>query len=222
MSNKIIIKNILFLRGLDINNIISKYNNYEYSNNIKSNTKIDITSKFQKPNNIIGNNDYYQCYYFKDKIGIDHRMFTTNQVTFDWYKNKNKKCKLLKCNWCRQDITNHPVGIPVSVSLIDDKYIYHVEDSFCSFECCLTQLRRLNIYNKNYKDSTYKNSEQLLLTIYKKLYPLSKKLVERPDWRLLNINGGPLSKQDFESKTHKYIITNKLILLPLKREFIQY
>jgi hypothetical protein len=118
-----------------------------------------------------------------------------------------------KCNWCQRPIISPPVGIPIKLEVVpsSSSLVFYVDQPYyCRFECCYSGL------NRDHKDALYINSETLLKLLYSKVYPNATDLVPAPDWRLLDINGGPLSSDEYDKNTHRYLRTVNVILAPVK------
>lgn len=216
------INDSFLLRGINTKDIMENYHKGKYKNLKLPDSKIEISESFKKSERQVGESYDSEFYNFNDKIGTNRLIVTTNHPQFNWYKNDGTP-PFTKCLWCRNEIKGKPIGIPVRLEKDEkqNKIIYYVEDCFCSFECCLTQLRIFNNYKLEYKDPIYKNSEQMLYSMYSQMHPNEETIRIRPDWRLLNINGGPLSEKDYYSNKHKYVDIKSMVLIPAKRKYIK-
>lgn len=212
------------LRSINPNNIISEYFKGKYDNFETPKSSIKVIDGFEKSTRKIGRTPDHECYKFTDKIGSTRTIITTNHAMYIWFKNGQiGNPPHTKCGWCRNNVDDFPIGIPIELTYNNenDELICHMEDTFCSFECAITLLRRYNGYNRKFRDPHYKDSEQILHILFEKMYPNSSTIHERPDWRLLDINGGYLTEKEYYGNTHKYVDTKNLILLPVKRKFIK-
>ncbi len=58
----------------------------------------------------------------------------------------------------------------------------------------------------------------MLRLMFNKMHP-GENLIEQNDWTLGEWMGGPISKDDFFSKTHRYVKNLDVVLLPSKQEY---
>lgn len=143
----------------------------------------------------------------------------TNQKAFTGMDAKEKK----RCNRCHLDFYDEPTGLPI----LDDCFltkegdveqrvmVYHTDGVFHSFECAMGCLE--NELSKSFlvRDSVYANSEYLLKSLFHRLYP-NERLEASPEPRLLKVNGGSLSEEEYLRKSHRYVKTNNIIIQPVK------
>lgn len=125
-----------------------------------------------------------------------------------------------RCSWCLSDIEADPVGIPVDVYKSEDKLVILVDQPYyCTFECAYAGLYRENNQVYYLRDSLYKDSEWILKTWFSLIYP-NKELRKAPDWRLLDINGGTLTIDEFRSNSHTLTRLPNFIIQPVKISYI--
>jgi hypothetical protein len=193
-----------YLKGVDYNKVYEKYINKEYDNiDISSlpSTKLvdlpDISNIKQYDNNI--NNDIF-C--INDSSGNKRTILTTNVKPVKY------------CAWCHNDI-NQPVGIPIRYS---KGVIYIDQPCYCSFQCAYAGLKRDNPSIYYYRDPLYIDSEYLLHYLYQLMYP-NQTLIPSPDWKLLDINGGPLSKDEFYNGKDTYISLPNVLISVVRRMY---
>ena len=217
----------LMLRRIDPITMLKKYLSGGFKNVTIPKNKIKITSSFVDLNRRIGTDQTCEIYRFNDKTNHSQVIVTTNHSNYQQVKDKTPK-QINKCIWCRRNIVGKPIGIPVEMELNrhTKETIFHVEDSYCNhnyFQCVFAGLKQLNSCHHMYKDPIYMDSEQLLHRMYYKIYPDRNKtrIKEAKHWRMLDINGGPLSSEQYDSETTEYIEIPNLILLPCKRRYIQ-
>lgn len=145
-----------------------------------------------------------------------------------------------KCWWCRQNIINSPIGIPLFYNynssnipdfqtMIDkmnlttssgsDKYdFFETEGLFCSFSCCKAYILDRIIEPK------YSSSLSLLTFLYHRINNIKNTKVDfeptiptAPSWKLLIEYGGNMSYELFNKIVEKY----QLITTPnIKRPFM--
>ena len=141
-----------------------------------------------------------------------------------------------RCEHCKYDFTEIAVGYPVAYQELtaltnetDDPknakyrilYTFWVEGKFCTFECALGYIKLMLGRPANYRDSTINDSERLLKLLYSLTYPNSPPLRPAQDPRLLQINGGSLTKEEWNNKKHIYIRTDRVHMIPAKVQYIQ-
>jgi hypothetical protein len=199
--------NSFLLRGIDPYELINSYYNGQFSSAQIPDSKTKLSEAFINPNRILGVNSDSECYKFSDKIGTSQTIITTNHDRFLWFKNGCKEIMPISfCQKCQKQIVGTPTGIPIKMEYdsMVSRTIYHVEDTFCTFECCLLALRQYKLRHRFYKDPNYMNSEQMLYTLYKQVYP-----------------NEPFLKQDSINR-HPYIDVRTIILVPVKRQFLKF
>ena len=78
-------------------------------------------------------------------------------------------------------------------SVLDNHSRYFIVDGvYCSFNCCKAFIMSVQ------REDFYKHSQNLLNIMYRQVFDQATTNIEiAPDWRLLNIFGGPLTIQEF-------------------------
>ena len=123
------------------------------------------------------------------------------------------------CVTCRKSLKDipDPAGFPIRIKCIFDKvYIHYVSPSFCDLRCSYTNFLK----TCDDDDPIYSNTKELYHIIYERLHPSTEKkfskLTPKNDWELLDLNGGSLSLEEYESennfkRTINYIsVTNQI------------
>jgi hypothetical protein len=101
-------------------------------------------------------------------------------------------------------------------------YVFWVEERFCSFECALGYIRLILARPADFRDPTLKESERLLKVLFSLTYPENATpLRPAQDPRLLQSNGGSLTKEQWQDARHVYIRTDRVLLIPAKVEYLQ-
>ena len=218
--SKSIIKTIksLTLKRLNPVVILRRYLAGEFKDIKIPDKKIKITS-FVNLNKKIGTDRTSEIYKFRNKTNTGQLIVTTNQKSFE---NTNK---INHCIWCRRLINTKPIGIPVSMEYNkkSKETLFYIEDTYCNFSCALAGLKRLRSCHRIYKDPLYMDADQMLHLMYHTAYPSQKckRIIEAKDWRLLDINGGPLSNSEYENDNMEYSQITNLVLSPIKRQYIK-
>lgn len=138
--------------------------------------------------------------------GINHVSVstnTTNDINVIAFRNRsntliniitNNHHRVNKCLWCRDELKSDVFGIPVKMILNNDKVIFYMDRmNYCSPECVYAEIKyeakRID-RNIHYTDS------EVLFHIFCKYIGIDD-IEPAPEWWLLDINGGPLNKDQF-------------------------
>jgi hypothetical protein len=100
-------------------------------------------------------------------------------------------------------------------------YTFWVDGRFCSFSCALSHIDKLLSTHPKYVDVIYRDSDKLLKFMYKCLYPNNPPIKQAQDPKLLMINGGSLTREEWENPKYNYKKTNNIIMIPSKIEYIR-
>lgn len=138
-----------------------------------------------------------------------------------------------RCRCCQEDFTDVAIGYPVAYQehrvLINtagdarykNLYTFWVEDRFCCFECALYYLRVMLARPNDNRDPVLQNSEHWLNMLYRLMHPNSPPLRAAPDPKLLASNGSKLTKEQWLDRRHVYKQTDRILMIPAKREYVQ-
>ena len=145
-----------------------------------------------------------------------------------------------RCEYCRDDYKTETIGIPIAykeftvltnkkVNLKDDDkipkykvyYTFWVDGRFCNFSCALSHINKLLSSHPKYIDVIYRDSDKLLKFMYKCLYPNNPPINPAQDPKLLMVNGGSLTREEWETTKFIYKRTRNIILIPSKIEYIR-
>lgn len=229
MSNTAVkITESLMLRRVDPVDMLKKYLAGEF---IKTEIPVDkvLISSFVNLNQRIGNDSNAKIYRFNDKTNVGQIVVTTNHDQYSYTKDITEGKQPVKgktwCLWSKREIKGDPVGIPVAMEIdrYTNKITFYVEDTYYDFSCAMAGLKRLYSCHRNYKDPLYMDAEQMLHCMYYRSYPdkIGTRITEAKDWRLLDINGGPLTEEEYDSEQHKYIQIPNVVIIPIKRQYIK-
>lgn len=192
--------------------------------------KVKFSTAFVNLNQKIGSDQTSEVYRFNDKTNSGQIIVTTNHEQYKYSKetsngNTDIDKPIPYCGWCRREIKHRPIGIPVLMEV--DRHTgtvsFNVEDTYDKFGCALAALKRIYSCHHMYKDPKYMDAEQLLHTMYHKMYPdkIGTRIKEANDWRLCKFNGGPLTDDEFDSEQYEYVQIPNLVLVPVKRQYIK-
>lgn len=222
------------LKGVDPNKVLSDYNNGYFSNNNsnKSEIKLANNTAILAPN--YGTNNLSPIFCLKDKNNCNIIIATTGHSDFQIYTTQGGSLPTGgRCDFCKEDFTNTAVGYPVGYqeqTLLSNNdgaskyrifYTFWVEGKFCSFECALGYVQLILAHPSYTRDTTIRDSEHLLKLLYKLMYPTSNTLRPSQDPRLLKVNGGSLSKEEWQDNRHIYVRTDRILMIPAKVEYVQ-
>lgn len=218
----------LMLRRIDPVIMLKKYLAGEFKNLTIPQSKITISNAFVNLNKI-GTDYNSETYRFNDKTNSGQLIITTNHESYNCTKNKDSDKTIEQpveyCKWCRRKIEGSPLRIPIAMEKdpITGVITFYGDDPIDKFECGLAILKRVYSCHRNYRDSLYMDSIQMLHCYYYRMYPKNKgsKIIEAKDWGLLKSNGGPLSNEEYDSNQHRYVETPNVIMLPIKRQYIK-
>jgi hypothetical protein len=226
------------LKGIDPIILIAEYNDGFFSRLETTKTKLKLSNN----NNTIlapkyGNTCEYPIFSIKDKNNCNIIIATTGHSDYEVFtKNGGELPMGGRCEHCKEDFTHLSVGYPIAyreiLALTNDSddpknavyrnlYIFWTEGKFCSFECALGYIKLILGKPWEFRDNNVIDSEKLLKLLYKFTYPKNDVLRPAQDPRLLKINGGSLTKEEWKSKQHVYFRTDRVFTFPAKVEYIQ-
>jgi len=225
------------LKGLDPNKLFADYQSGFFSRPVSLKQKIKIA-----PNTAIlaptyGTTNYSPVFCVKDRNNCSIVIATTGHSDFEVFTRTGGELPTGgRCDHCKDDFTETVVGYPVGYQELtvltndhnDSKqaryrilYVFWVEGKFCSFECALGYVRLILSRPADYRDTTLRDSERMLKTLYKFQYPTAGPLRPAQDPRLLKINGGSLTKEEWRDVRHVYLRTDRILMIPAKVEYVQ-
>lgn len=226
------------LKGIDIHKLIADYQNGAFNRPWTYNKKIKLshTTTSLAPKYGMSNKDPIFC--VKDKHNCNVVFATSGHTDFEVFTRNNGTLPVGgRCSFCNEDFTQTALGYPIGyreqLILVPNQeepsksqyrivYVFWVEGRFCSFECALGYIRLIMSRPADFRDSTLKDSERMLKLLYSMSYPDNKKTL-RPaqDPRLLQINGGSLTKEQWQDSRHIYVRTDRVLMIPAKVEYLQ-
>ena len=225
------------LRGVQVSKVVSDYLAGKYDEIEIPKTKVNSSVRGVIADYSIGTDARSEIYEFTDRSGRRQRIITVNHDNYDKVKPKLNNHSYLDtlasdpdkigdlppggiCLWCRRNFKFNPVGMPVKIEYIEElgKTIYHTIGTYCCYECCYSDLKYKTRCPFTYRDHRYMDSESMLRRMFELTHP-GELLLEQNDWMLGQWNGGPLSEEDFFSKSHVYRKDLNMVLLPAKYEY---
>lgn len=224
MSNSSVkITETLMLRRIDPVEMLRQYLLGEYKTLIIPNNKVVLCSNFINLNQKVGNDPNSRVYKFNDKTNYGQVIVTTNHNQYSDFRENIKSKKI--CLWSRREIKGEAIGIPITMEFDShiNKVTFYTEDTYADFESAMAGLKRFYYCHRNYKDPLYMDAEQMLHCMYYRMYPnkVGSRINEAKDWRLLDINGGPLTEEEYDSEQHGYIQIPNVVIIPTKRQYVK-
>lgn len=223
------------LKGINIVDITNKYLRGECSNRkVGAKHKMLVNNVVLETN--IGTNAESEVYEFIDWSNSRQRVVTINHGLYNEFKTNVINSNPKVCHHCRCIIIGDPIGIPIRMeqhrNWLDPSTtatatttttkkkltVYHVQGLFHSFNCAYAIILKEYKLSFKIRDPNYCDAETLLLHMFYSMYP-NKKLKPAPDWKLLNINGGPLTQEEFDKGMYNFVRSPNLVLVPLKIEY---
>jgi len=208
------------LKAVDPLEILKKYQNNEFPPISLSKIEVQIVKKpiqIEKPK---GENCHDQTYVIDKSLSSTHCMITLGHKDFVRSNIKTRHCK-----WCRRSFSHDPVTLPIKMDYIpsqivdgqreEEKKIYYGIFNFHDFSCAYKYSIEKNKGSISVQDPRFSTSTQLLLSMFSELYP-EEVLTPAPDWELLDINDGPMTVDQFDSKHYKYVVSPNVVIVPSK------
>lgn len=227
-------KYTFLLKGIDPREILKEYKSglfLNIPNNIKK-FPLAANNKLIAP--IYGTSESDPIYSVKDKNNNSVIMATTGYENYELFMINNGEHPSMggRCDFCKQDFIHQQIGYPVSQQeytlLINNPnphykvhYIFWCYGELCSLNCCLAEIRRAQCRPSDFRENLSKNSEAMLHKLHKLMYPNSGLLRPAQDPKLLKLNKGSLTKEEWEDPKFIYKQTDRVIMLPIKIEYLQ-
>jgi len=194
------------LRGIDPNVALSKYKNKNFPEIIEEKVNIFVSNIQILPKYSEDLRD--ETFLFQDKSGSKDVYTTLNHTSFKSWEEKGTHNPKTPCMYCR-----HPVGekcVYIPIKFVKEGLLTGL-DPHCRNECALSSLHREQGLSFITRDPLYKDSEYLLKYLHSLEYG-DEPLEEALDWRLLNINGGPLTRKEYAKTNLGYSRTTNIIV----------
>jgi hypothetical protein len=236
MATKII--PTFLLKGLDHRQVVADYKAGVFNRPVGPKSKITIASTGAILAPTYSSSNTAPVFCVKDKNNGSVVIATTGHRDFEIFTTNNGSLPVGgRCEYCKYDFETDAVGYPIghqeTLVLTNDTpdphagvyrtiYSFWVEGQFCSFECALGYVRNILSRPSEYRDTTIRDSERLLKLLYKLTYPEASILRPAQDPRLLQFNGGSLTREAWQHEQHVYVRTDRVLMIPAKVEYIQH
>lgn len=106
-------------------------------------------------------------------------------------------------------------NVNVKIDYSNEQIIFHVDGTYCTFECCYAGLLRQFSSCYLYRDPLYINSEPMLKLMYKLCFN-DTNLSEAVDWISFKNNGGHTDLESYHQNSHYYVTSKNMLILPSK------
>ena len=227
-------KHTFLLKGIDPNKLLNDYKSGKFlivPENIK---KFPLAQNNNLMIPTYGTSDSDPIFSIKDKNNNTVVIATTNHDNYELFMNNDGESPSMggRCDFCKRDFDTQNVGYPVAheeyTLLINDDvpyykihYVFWVHGETCSLECSLSEIREQQCRNSKYRKNLTKNSEYMLRKLFKLMHPNSETLRPAQYPKLLKINKGSLTKEQWENPKFLYKSTDRILMLPIKIEYLQ-
>jgi hypothetical protein len=210
------LESILFLKGVDPNEVLDKYRNGGYMKEILNETKIKISPN-RNSGSLFGDTSDANIYLFKINAVESRTLATVNCSAYTMFNLNGSLPKERKCNWC-WELSKTGGGIPLRVSEINGVLIVEIDGWYNTFECCLADLRLRRGLTWQKSKFNYLDAETNLFFLFSLAYP-NRTLDEAKDNHLHENLDGPLKSIEFHSKSHAFVELDGMIVVPIKRVY---
>lgn len=225
------------LKGVDPNKILADYQAGVYSRPIVVKSKIRIAQNTSILAPTYGSTNQDPIFAVKDRNNNSVVIATTGHSDFEIFTRTGGNLPVGgRCEHCRDEFEHTAIGYPVGYQeqtiLTNDTadvkqaqyrvlYVFWVEGRFCDFECALGYLRIMLGRPATYRDTTLRDSERMLRHLHKLTHPTAAPLRPAQDPRLLQSNGGSLTKEVWKDHRHLWVRSDRILMIPAKAEYVQ-
>lgn len=234
-------------RGIDVNKLITSYNEGKYKDLQMPVDKIKVDTNVY---DLYGDSPYDHIYSMTDGNQVQTVICTINHKPFTiaynrWKSSLDEDKSFLdilanedtdknyegnhRCRNCLKDFTHRPRQVPFkseSVMIYNDKTddymqctVYHVSGpTFCDYPCVLSHIRHQKSVRYDFRDSRYIKAEDNLQMMYREANPDSCFLQEANEPGVIEFNAGWMKPVEYATDKYVYHKTGNLIIMPCKEE----
>ena len=227
-------KYTFLLKGIDPNKLLSDYKSGKFSVVSENVKKFPLAPNNKLIAPVYGTSDSDPVFSIKDKNNNSIVIATAGHDNYELFMANNGEppCIGGRCDFCKRDFDTQNIGYPVAheeyTLLVNDDephykihYVFWMHTETCSLECGLSEIRKHQCRRSEHKDNLSKNSESMIHKLFKLMYPGSGVLRPAQDPKLLKINKGSLTKEEWENPKFLYKQTDRILMLPIKLEYLQ-
>lgn len=228
---------LFLLKGIDPKKILVDYQSGFFNRKPVPKEPIAVAQHTTYLAPIYGNTNESAIYSIRDRNNNNVVMATTHHNDFEVFRKGGGELKVGgRCDVCKQDFKNIAVGYPVAyremctLTCEDGDpnnmryrvvYAFWVEGEFCTFQCAMYYVRNLLGLPADCRSSNCNESEEMLNMLYRLTYPNGPELRPSQEPKLLLANKGSLSNEQWTDQRHVYIKTDRVLMVPIKTEYIQ-
>ena len=215
------------IRKINALEIVRDYFKGIYKNRGLPDKKVKTGGDTVRLGKAIGKDSNSEIFRFVDHSNNHQTILTTNHSLYQYAVAKQSgvisELPIIVCKYCKRKNLKAPIGLPVSMEIEEEKVTFTVVDSFCDFGCAFSFLKRQLSLAREYRGPLYMNSEQMLYSMYYRMYPdkTGDRIREKPDWDLLRENGGPLTDEEFDGISDQYVPVTSVITVPGKKQYLK-
>jgi hypothetical protein len=221
-----------FLKGINRDKLIKDYQSGFFNRPIIQKNKLITVAQ----NSIIAptySDDSKEAIFtIKDRHNVKLIITSEGHVEHGNFLKTGTLSKGGRCKCCMEDYDYFMPGYPIAheehtiLSLDRKSYeIVHIfwvtSSNFCSFECELQFINERLSRPLTYRDSASAESGRLLKMMYRLIYPGNGPLIAANDPVLLENQKGGLTQTEWKDRRHKYIRTDRIVLMPVKTEYLR-
>lgn len=214
-------RDVFTLTGVNQKEILEKYiRGYHREIEVKGigkkcSVKINTTKEKEK----LDDSPFSKKYYLSSSTLNKQIVHTTNHDIFEMVYNGNPMPIIeFDCFYCRMPRKQISLGFPLYLIVELDKYIFHVDEPYyCTFNCLYSGLDEKYRENREERDIVEENIKLMF-----HLHFPDRVLTKAKPWRYHKKNHGTLTDEEFMNDSYKFFPIPSVILLPLKRQYIQY
>lgn len=225
------------LKGLDPNKLLADYQAGFFSRKPVAKAKIQIAQNKTILAPTYGTTNKDAVFSIKDRNNCSVVIAKTGHADCEVYNSTGGDLSVGgRCDKCKKDFDTIAMGYPIAyqeLTILTNAeenienaryrilYIFWVEGKFCSFECALAYIQLLLSLPADHRDTTIRDSERMLKTLYKLTYPNAPVLRPSQDTKLLRSNGGSLTNEEWQDNQHIYVRTERVLMIPAQVEYIK-
>lgn len=217
------------LKGVDPVELVKKYVSGNFNSQFnkskipRAKNNISII-----PSNRTGSQD--PVFSVKDRFNNFIIISTSNHENFKVFTESGGELKKGGiCDRCHKTFEHTGIGYPVKYNeksvLSNDRYriiyVFYIEGCFCCFEHCLEYVNLMLSQPLTQRDNMLNDAASALKFMHSLIYP-GQTLLSSNNPCLLKNNGGSLTEEEWEDKRYIYVPTDRLLLIPVKREHIRF
>lgn len=222
------IKPTFCLRGVDPRQVEQSYKSGSFGEIKIPESRILINKDIPSMAPTYGKSFRDGIYSLKHKIGQGVVVATSNHQRFKHFMDTEGEVKMGgRCWWCRCDFTGESCGSVVQqANIIDEEtgttiYVFWTYGTMCDDACVLAYDKDMAKRMPDKRDPTTQGSESGLRFLHSLKYPEAGMLEEADDWKLLEINGGSLTVEQYRPKRYTYHRVGGILVIPAKTSYLQ-